>query len=209
MRTTKCKEVGCKYKFNPEASKQGYCQVHYSQYRSEIRHFRMADALKPRPAIIKGDVAYIPIGIDAKDGYTLVDKSYAYLADEYKFYLNSSGYPITTIDHKPMRIHHLVMGNPGKGKQVDHINRNRLDNRTANLRVVSSAENVHNSTRANGISGYRGVTKSSHSDTWEARIAYKGCRIHLGVFKTKEEAAAARDIATKKYHGKYADLNLG
>jgi len=54
--------------------------------------------------------------------------------------------------------HHAIMGKPQKGKVVDHINHNGLDNRKDNLRLVTVAQNSQNKrVRKDSKSGYKGV----------------------------------------------------
>lgn len=67
---------------------------------------------------------------------------------------------------------------------VDHINRDTLDNRKCNLRIVTPAENSQN----------RGVTGlyKTPSGKWKAIINYFGKRFYVGTFKTKEQALEAK-----------------
>lgn len=74
---------------------------------------------------------------------------------------------------------------------VDHVNRNRLDNRIENLRVVTRSLNIHNSV-GRAMSGDKGVTAASKGKKWEARIMVNHKAIYLGRYATVEEAAAAR-----------------
>ena len=74
---------------------------------------------------------------------------------------------------------------------VDHINRNRLDNRIENLRVVTRSSNIHNSA-GRSASGQKGVSAASKGKQWEARIMVNRKPLHLGTYATVEEAAAAR-----------------
>jgi hypothetical protein len=74
---------------------------------------------------------------------------------------------------------------------VDHINRDRLDNRIANLRVTNRSFNIHNTDIAKGVSGVRGVSKTSYGK-WEARIEIQRVGYQIGTFNTIEEAAEAR-----------------
>ena len=89
---------------------------------------------------------------------------------------------------------------------VDHINRNRLDNRIENLRLATRSENLHNSgARAGSSSGVKGVALRSlrrgkrPSKQWMAHIMVNGKRFHLGNYYTLEEAAAARQQAEKSF----------
>jgi hypothetical protein len=79
-------------------------------------------------------------------------------------------------------------------KFVDHINGNRSDNRPENLRDVSNAENMQNriGANANSVSGVRGVHWHKQVGKWCAAISPNGKYRHLGLFSSKEEAAAAR-----------------
>lgn len=83
---------------------------------------------------------------------------------------------------------------------IDHINGDRTDNRIANLRCVTVAENARNQRlRADNSSGTAGVRPSRWASRWEAHITHDYRRIHLGTFNTKEEAVAARKAAEAKY----------
>lgn len=86
---------------------------------------------------------------------------------------------------------------------IDHINRVRSDNRLANLRLATSAENTRNSTKKIGKSGVRGLSVAA-SGKWIARISYEGKSHHLGVFADKKKARAAYVEAAKRLHGEFA-----
>ena len=87
---------------------------------------------------------------------------------------------------------------PPKGKEIDHINRVKHDNRWSNLRLVNRSRNNHNAPPSiRNKSGTRGVSWSAHRQHWLARIQIDGKLIHLGVFLTKEDAVAARNAAEK------------
>ena len=77
-------------------------------------------------------------------------------------------------------------------KQIDHINRDKDDNRISNLREVDNKQNQENvGLRTDNRSGYRGVSVSRNG-TFRADIKLDGKTVHLGSFKTTEEAALAR-----------------
>jgi hypothetical protein len=86
-----------------------------------------------------------------------------------------------------------------KGEYVDHINRNTLDNRRCNLRICTNGANLRNGKiRPNNKSGYTGVFHTKY-DTWTSFIIVNYKRIHLGSFKTFEEAVKVRKEAEVKY----------
>lgn len=81
----------------------------------------------------------------------------------------------------------------GDPRQVDHINRDKLDNRRCNLRIVSPDAQKQN-IPAVGRSRFRGVCRTHcKSAPWKARVKMNG-RVHeLGYFATEEEAG---EVAT-------------
>lgn len=84
------------------------------------------------------------------------------------------------------------LGKIPSGLQVDHINKNSLDNRRENLRYLSNAENSKNkSMDIRNSSGYRGVFFCNTHKRWAARIGVNYKKISLGNFKTKEQAIDA------------------
>jgi len=91
----------------------------------------------------------------------------------------------------------------------DHINHNGLDNRSANLRPATAAQNSWNRKKQSKptTSKYKGVHKTI-SNTWSAKITVLGKRIHLGTFKTEPAAARAYDSAAKTHFGPFAYTNF-
>jgi len=92
-------------------------------------------------------------------------------------------------------LHRLVSG--AKPKEiVDHINRNKLDNRSENLRIVSSLINsLNRSTSKQKISKYKGVTKKN--DKWQVYVRGD----YIGVFTSEIEAALAYDKKATEVFG--------
>ncbi len=109
-----------------------------------------------------------------------------------------------------LRMHRVILDAP-RGVLVDHVNKNGLDNRRANLRLATQSQNQANvrANRAN-TSGFKGVhlSKNKGSDTWVASIQVDSTYLYLGSFRTREEAAAAYDVAAKKGFGSFAHVNL-
>ena len=117
----------------------------------------------------------------------------------------SGGYLRIRLQSKPHKAHRLawlyVYGTWPKG-QIDHINRNRSDNRIANLREVTNKQNGQNkSKRSDNTSGHTGVSWHKQSSKWQVKIKHNQKLIHLGYFTDIEEALSARKAGELKYWG--------
>lgn len=98
-----------------------------------------------------------------------------------------------------IEMHRFIMNFP-KGKYVDHINHNTLDNRKCNLRICNNADNIRNGKiRTNNKSGHTGVSLNKTKTKWEANIKVNYKSIYLGVYSNIEDAIKARKEAEKKY----------
>lgn len=85
--------------------------------------------------------------------------------------------------------------------EIDHINRNKMDNRIENLRVVTSSENKHNlGLRRDNSSGYTGVYWFKRDKKYVAYIVINKKQINLGYYTTAEEAYLAYMLAKIKHH---------
>ena len=79
------------------------------------------------------------------------------------------------------------------GQVIDHINKNRADNRKCNLRLCKRAENDRNrSTYSTNTSGVTGVYFDKQRNKWVASISYNKKRTLIGRFASKEDAVRAR-----------------
>lgn len=89
-------------------------------------------------------------------------------------------------------------------RDLDHINRDRSDNRISNLR---ECDNSHNQANQSGIrrnvSGLRGVSWDRLVGKWTARIAKDGVTHRLGVFVDKHQAFAAYVAKGKELFGEF------
>jgi hypothetical protein len=88
--------------------------------------------------------------------------------------------------------------------QVDHINRDKKDNRICNLRLATASQNQHNArARTDSTTGIKGVTWTK-SGKLKAQICVRGERTILGYYPTLVEAAAAYASAADRLHGDFA-----
>jgi hypothetical protein len=111
---------------------------------------------------------------------------------------------------KPLIYMHQEIIQVPKGMVVDHINNNGMDNRVANLRAATRAQNIHNRKKfiMKCASKYKGVSWHKHHRKWSAGIGFNNKLMHLGYFHDEIDAAKAYDEAAKKYHGEFACLNF-
>ena len=90
-----------------------------------------------------------------------VDDTDYELLSSFKWYKTHKGYAVRNIrkgDSGPLKMHRMVMA-ADKGQIVDHINRDKLDNRRDNLRFVSASESTRNrSVFSNNKSGHKNIS---------------------------------------------------
>lgn len=143
--------------------------------------------VKSRPACRVGD----PCGRISRQGYHEIGLDY--------------------VLHRANRLAWLYMTGEWPDRDVDHINRNKSDNRWANLRLATRSQNSANVSIAQrrNTSGYLGVTFDKSRDKWRAQIRIKGRKVNLGRFACPIEAAKAHDAAAWREFGEFAELNFG
>jgi len=91
-------------------------------------------------------------------------------------------------------------------KELDHINRNKSDNRIQNLRECTPSENGANQ-KSYGIVGYKGVKRSKTKGKYQAQIGHNNKQYYLGLFDTPELAALAYNKKALEFWGEFACLN--
>jgi hypothetical protein len=98
-------------------------------------------------------------------------------------------------------MHHLIKPKRN-GREVDHIDRNKINNTRGNLRLVTHQENLRNQGQRSGTkSGKTGVYVCGKTGAFKASVSVSGKRLHLGTFRTLKDAVNARKIGEKKYYG--------
>lgn len=129
---------------------------------------------------------------------------------EYSWHINE-GYVIAKglkeLNRKKVSFHQLVLNTDYKntGIEIDHINRNGLDNRKTNLRKVSHIDNAKNSSIGTlNKTGIIGVCIEKKCNKYRADITNNRTRIFLGYYDNLEEAAFARLKAEKELFGEFS-----
>lgn len=89
-------------------------------------------------------------------------------------------------------------------EKCDHINGNSLDNRRANLRLVTLQENAMNRRLGNrSTTGFKGVSFKKQTGRYEAYICKNGKQKHIGYYNTPEEAHEAYCKVGRELHGEF------
>lgn len=136
-----------------------------------------------------GERSCMRVGLtNTKDKYALIDKLDYLVVSKYKWRLHSQGYAST----KNGILMHRVLLSATKGQYVDHKNRDKLDNRRSNIRIVTQSQNMFNQKfRVNNRSGVRGVSWDKEHNKWFACIRKNRKTIWTSRYLTLAEAQKA------------------
>lgn len=103
------------------------------------------------------------------------------------------------------RLAWLYMTGQWPEEEVDHVNRDSLDNRWENLRAATIAQNRSNTgVRSHNKLGVKGVACTRNGKRFTARIRVHGKRVFLGTFDDVPSAQNAYTQAAKRLHGQFA-----
>ena len=135
-------------------------------------------------------------------GYALIDAEDFPIVGLLRWYMNKSSISHTPyaaraikIDDGTTRIvfmHRQILALPrARTPEVDHLDRNGLNNRRGNLRVVTHAQNLQNRRAQSGTSRFRNVTWNKNHQRWHVALRLDGRNRHIGFFSDEEEANQA------------------
>jgi hypothetical protein len=127
-------------------------------------------------------------------------------------YTGGKGYRYIEINARQYAAHRLAwayVNGYWPKDQIDHINRNKSDNRISNLREATNGQNRANSKTSNkhGLKGVKEL-KWMKNNRYQAQITFNKKVIYLGCFKTPEEAHKRYCEEAKKLHGDFANHAL-
>lgn len=150
-----------------------------------------------------------------KNKEILIDKKDISIFNKYNWHISDTGYVVWRGNKngkkQTIRLHRLLLNITDSKIKIDHINRNKLDNRRKNLRVCNNMENSYNrSGDKNANTKYKGVfeRKINNKTIYAAYIQYNRTNLFLGNYDNIKDAALAYDRAAEKYHKNYAFLNF-
>jgi hypothetical protein len=160
-----------------------------------------------RPVRVEGQVAYVELTkgyvatISAQDAQQIGQHNWLALIGSRTVYAVRS--EKVGGKHVTVYMHRFIMDAPD-GMDVDHIDRNGLNNTRANLRLATRSENCRNRgpNVANPI-GIKGVYPNKGGKSWCAKIRLHGKGYYLGSFPTPEQAHQAYVDASARLHGEF------
>lgn len=132
-----------------------------------------------------------PTSIRVGSEVALVDERDYLLVADYTWHVHN-GYACTVKKRRHVFMHRLLL-QPQPKEIIDHINRNRLDNRRMNLRIVDRNTNLRNSNsmhnrETNPTVGVSYYPNYATTKPWRARYGRKT----IGYFQTQKQAVKAR-----------------
>ena len=172
---------------------------------------RLLDDLVTRVEALEEKAEEIWVPVKGNLAYFISNKGRVKTYDDFypKISVNKShGYYQVKLNGKPHYLHRLLaeafIPNPENKPEVDHIDGDRKNNALSNLRWATHAENGRNrKKRKDNTSDYTGVSFHEVTGKWRAQIKVDGKEKHLGLFHTKEEAAAVYEKAARKEFGEF------
>ena len=133
---------------------------------------------------------------------------------KYSWHLTKTGYVRTNYTYAsgirgPLYLSRFVLGivEQNLDIEINHKNRNKLDNRKENLEKCSHIRNMWNIGPSIGKK-LKGSFFHKQSGKWQSYIMYKYKKIYLGLFSSELDAAKAYDRAACYYYGEHAYLNF-
>lgn len=133
-------------------------------------------------------------------GKAIIDVEDVQRCSEHKWmiteYMGNTRYVKSIIDGVNTGLHRFVM-NATKGDVVDHINRDGLDNRKQNLRIVTTSENSVNS-KTRSATGEKNIYM--HHGKYQVEIVRNYKTVFMKSFKTLKEAIESRDNFIEEYN---------
>ena len=184
-----------------------------SEHGVHIRHANgdPLDCRRENLIVVTGGASVVHVGEFAKvelrnsDMAALVDSSDAELVSGHAWYLSPQGYAVGKCGFM-----HRMIVQPRDGYCIDHIDRNKLNNRRSNLREATAQNNVCNSRNMAGkTSAFKGVyfDKAMPRTPYKVTIQLNRKQIHVGRFRTETEAAMAYDAKAREMFGEFACTN--
>ena len=200
-----CKERGC----DTKTKANGYCNKHLKQI---IKFGKIIKRTKYdlNEFMIDGDCCriYLYDANGKKEGEAIIDADDIEKCKNLKWYYSKKYVYTGGLGPKVVCLSQIIMGKPKKGKIIDYISGNTMDNRKGNLRFATRSQmGANRKNSKNNTSGFKGVSWNLSLKKWRATIRVHQKKRHLGYFDDKTDAACAYNDAAVKYFGFFARIN--
>lgn len=156
---------------------------------------------------ILDDVVYFALKGRAKDMFVMVSLNKWPFVSQYDWYLGKNDYPICYQLGK-IQLHRFIftyiLGEyPPSQLYIDHIDRNKLNNTDANLRLATPQENSFNRTTKTNKKGVRKVSDRNYS----AVVMKDGVRHEIKNIPCASKAAEIYNYMAEELFGPFASYN--
>lgn len=125
----------------------------------------------------------------------IVDEQDRWLLEAYTWSLNHDGYAVTRTPgaNTPTYLHHCIVGYPiREGEEIDHEDRNRINNSRRNLRNVNRSKQMLNREQATGETGERNISLR-HTGKYKVSVYRQKQQVYLGQYDTLKKAVDIRN----------------
>lgn len=176
-----------------------YCNKHYQSVHKYGHPFG-SQRKRTCQFILDGKTLKI---LTAKGDVILADSSDYDVLSHHSWCVSKTGYAVARIKGKVVKMHRFLVSECDENHEIDHMNRNRLDNRRENLRICTRGENAKNLGPKIGNKLRQVGIRKNENGRYVVRITSDRMYHHIGNFTSLEEAVDARIKAEKKYHGHF------
>jgi AP2 domain len=195
--------------FQPDGGRRGvpreFCTCNRSaRSSSEMKLFKLSNTQ------LKGEMKSIPL---TKGFSALVDDSDYEMLTQYRWRAKTDRkkravYAVT--GKSAVRMHRLLLSVTDSRIQVDHKDRDGLNNQRYNLRVCSNSQNQTNKSKIAGkfTSRFKGVHWDKKLSRWKVGLVRNQKKVHIGLYTDEIEAALAYDEAARHHFGEFACCNF-
>jgi len=131
-------------------------------------------------------------------------------AHKWRARVDRKKHTVYAVTGQGLRMHRFLVGAKDPIVQVEHRDRNGLNNQRENLRKCVNGENQANKPKQRGTftSKFKGVYWDKQCGVFRAKIVIRGQKIYCGKFADEVQAALAYDAAARKHFGPFALCNF-
>ncbi|AYV76846.1 MAG: HNH endonuclease [Barrevirus sp.] len=129
------------------------------------------------------------------DKIAIIDKSEYNKIKFYKCHINVEGYVIIKVNNKQLQLHRFLMGATDPEIPVDHIDRDKLNNKLNNLRMSDSTRQCQNRDKCEGLtSKYLGVSYNQDRQKWRGDVTVNYKTVFTCLLTDEDFCARSRDL---------------